>query len=159
MSLLIFENTIINKSDIVEIEEKTITFSVKHTAKNPRPKPTGFFASLGYSDTITTYKNESFMCLILKVKGGVQMRGNVNESGSVSMHSNQLYDFYTICNNQRVIELLQQDIDAGNTDKICEFGNYFVYFGMLCYDNYLKTNTLIDETIQSKKDFINKYLF
>ena len=159
MSLLIFGDTIVSASDIVEIEEKTITFSVKHTKKNPKPKPSGFFASLGYSDTITTYKDESFMCLILKVKGGVQMRGKVSESGSVSMHSNQLYDFYTICNNKKVIKLLQEDINEGNTDKICEFGNYFVYFGMLCYDNYLKTNTLIDESIKSKKDFVDKYLF
>lgn len=158
MHLLLIGDTIIDPSDIVEIEEKEISFSVKSTKKNPKPKPSGFFASLSYSDTITTYTTETFNCLILKVKGGVQMRGKVSESGSVSMQSNQLYDFYTICNNKRVIELLQQDIDAGNTDKICEFGNYFVYFGILCYDNYLKTNTKIDEQIRSKEDFISKYL-
>ena len=158
MHYLLIGDAIIDPSDIVEIEEKEISFSVKHTRKNPKPKPSGFFASFSYSDTITTHKTETFTCLILKVKGGVQMRGKVSESGSVSMQSNQLYDFYTICNNKRVIDLLQQDIDNGNTDKICEFGNYFVYFGVLCYDNYLETNTKIDEQIKSKKDFISKYL-
>ncbi len=159
MSILIIGNTAINPMDIVEIEETEITFSVKHTKKNPKPAPSGFFARMAYSDTITSYTEETYSCIILKVKGGVQMRGKVSESGNVSMQSNQLYDFYTVCSDKRMIKLLQDDIAEGNTDKICEFGNYFVYFGMLCYDDYLKTNTLLDESIKTKQDFIDKYMF
>ncbi len=159
MGILLFGNTIVDTTDIVEIEEKEIVFSVEHTKKNPKPKPTGFFAKLAYSDTITYHEEESFSCIILKVKGGVQMRGKVSESGNVSMQSNQLYDFYTICNSKRLIELLKQDIAEGKTDKICEFGNYFVYFGMLCYDNYLETNTLLDESIKTKQDFLSRYMY
>lgn len=158
MSLLIIGDTIINQNDIVEIEEKAIKFSVKHTKKNPKPRPSGFLARLAYSDTITSYTDESYTCIILKVKAGIQMRGKVSESGNVSMHSNQLYDFYTICSDPEMIKLLQQDIADGKTEKICEFGNFFVYFGMLRYDNYLETNTLLDRNIKNKRDFIEKYM-
>ena len=94
----------------------------------------------------------------MKVKGGTQLRGRVNDSGEVSMHSNQLYDFYTIYNDKRLINAAQRYIDEGDKDKICEIGNFFAYPGILHYPDYLNTNMLFDEEISSKKDFIEKYL-
>lgn len=158
MGILLFGSGIVSTDDIVEIKEKTIIFNIKHTKKNPQPKPKGFFAKMAYSDTITYYKEEQYSFLELKVKGGVQMRGKVNESGSVSMTSNQLYDFYAVCNNKKLIQRVKEDIAAGSTNKVCELGNYFVYFGILCYPDYLNTNVLVDESIKSKKDFIEKYM-
>ena len=157
--ILLFGNTnLINPSDIVEIEEKNISFSIKKTKKNPKPKPKNFFAKLTYSRTITYYEEEKYTCLILKVKGGTQLRGKVNDSGDVTMHSNQLYDFYTIYNNKGLLNAVKQDLDAGSSEKICEIGNFFAYPGVLHYSDYLNTNMLFDKDILSKKDFIDKYL-
>ena len=157
--ILLFDNNIVHTSDIVEIEEKKITFSIAHTEKNPEPKPTrGFWAKLFYFDTITTYTDEAFTCIVLKVKGGVQMRGKTDEYGNTTMHANQLYDFYAIYNDSKLIQLVQKDIERGNTDKVCAMGNYYRYFEMLRYPNYLTTNTLFDSTIKNKADFIAKYM-
>lgn len=158
MGILIIDDKIIDTNDIVEIEEKNIKFSIKHTKPNPEPKPKGFLAKMMYSETIDYYEEEAYFCLILKVKGGTQMIGQVRDNGSVSMQSNQLYDFYAVCNDSNLIKRVQQDLDKGNTDKVLEIGNYFVYFGMLCYPNYLKTNTLVDCSIMSKQDFIDMYI-
>lgn len=158
MSILIIDDKIIDTRDIVEIEEKNITFSIRHEKPNPEPKPKGFLAKLMYSDTIEYYEKETHFCLVLKVKGGVQMRGRVSEDGSVSTRSNQLYDFYTICNNSRLIELVKMDIRNGSKEKVLEIGNYLIYFDTLCYPDYIKTNTLVDKSIKSKRDFIDKYM-
>ena len=157
--LLFGDCNIVNICDITEIEEKTVTFSVRKQKKNPEPKPTkGFFAKLAYSETITYYEKESYNCLILKVKGGTQLRGKMDDDGNVSMRSNQLYDFYTIFNNENLVKRVQEDIDMGNKDKIIEIGNFFAYPGILHYSDYLNTNMLLDKNISSKKDFIEKYL-
>lgn len=158
--ILLFGNTnVVSISDIVEIEEKNVSFSIRKTKKNPEPKPTkGFFAKLTYSDTITYYETKSYTCLILKVKGGTQMRGKVDDDGNVSMRSNQLYDFYTIYNDKGLIDGVKQDLDDGNSEKIREIGNFFAYPGILHYSDYLNTNILFDKDISSKKDFIEKYL-
>ena len=158
MSILMIGNKIIDIADIVEIEEKNITFSIKYTKKNPEPKPSGFFARMMYSDTIEYFEDESYFCLVLKVKDGIQMRGKTDSSGNVSMTSNQLYDFYAVYNDKNLIDRVQRDIDAGNTEKVCEIGNYFIYFGMLRHPDFLTTNTHFDETIKTKQDFIKKYM-
>ena len=145
--------------DIVEIEEKTVTFSVRKTKKNPEPKPTkGFFAKLAYSDTITYYEHESYTCIILKVRGETQMKGKVDDDGTVSLRSNQLYDFYTVYNDKGLIDAVKKDIEDGKSEKIREIGNFFAYPGVLHYSDYLNTNMLLDKDISSKKDFIEKYL-
>lgn len=158
MAILLFGDTIVHPEDIVEVSEQTISFNVKHTKKNPKPKPKGFFAKMAYSDTVTYTEEETYFFLKLKVKGRVQMLGQVDDSGNVSMKSNQVYDFYTVCNNKKLIDRVRQDVVADRTDKVCEIGNYFVYFGVLCYPNYVDTNVMVDETIKSKRDFIEKYL-
>ena len=158
MAILLFGDSIIDSEDIVEVSEKNITFNVKHTKKNPKPKPKGFFAKMAYSDTVTYFEEESYFFLKLKVKSRVQMRGKVDDNGNVSMQSNQVYDFYTVCNDKKLIDRVRQDIAAGSTEKGCEIGNYFIYFGMLRFPNYVDTNVLVDETIKSKRDFIEKYL-
>ena len=157
--LLFGESNIVNISDIVEIEKKTVSFSIRKTKKNPDPKPTkGFLAKLAYSDTITYYENESYTCLILKVKGETQMRGKVDGDGNVSMRSNQLYDFYTIYNDNGLVDAVKKDIENGKNEKIREIGNFFAYPGILYYSDYLNTNMLFDKDVSSKKDFIEKYL-
>ena len=157
--LLFGDSNVVTIRDIVEIEEKIVTFSIEKTKKNPNPKPTkGFFAKLAYSDTITYYENKNYTCLILKVKGGTQMRGSMDNNGNISMHSNQLYDFYTIYNDIGLIEDVKRDLDAGSSEKIREIGNFFSYPGILHYSDYLNTNMLFDRDISSKKDFIEKYL-
>ena len=158
MPILLFGDSIVHSEDIVEISEKKISFNVKHTKKNPKPKPKGFLAKLAYSDEISYYQEESYFFIELKVKGQVQTRGQVDESGNVSMRSNQLYDFYTVCNDEMLIQRVREDIAAGNTEKVCEIGNFFVYFGMLRYPDYLKTNVMFDRSINSKKDFMEKYM-
>ena len=158
VSILLFGDSIVHTDDIVEISEKKISFNIKHSKKNPAPKPTGFFARMAYSDEITYYKEESYFALVLKVKGRVQMRGQVDDCGNVSMKSNQLYDFYTIYNDEKLIQRVKQDIASGNTDKVCEMGNFFVYFGILCYPDYLSTNVMLDKSIKSKRDFLEKYM-
>ena len=158
MGILLFGDEIIETRDIVEIKEKYITFNVKHTKENPEPSPKGFFAKIFYSDTITYYEQETYFCLELKVKGGVQMRGRADESGNISMKSNQLYDFYTVCNDKNLIRRVKEDVASGSTEKLCEIGNYFVYFGMLCYPDYLNTNVMVDESIKSRSDFVKKYM-
>ena len=157
--LLFGDCNIVNICDIVDIEEKTVSFSIKKKKKNPEPKPTkGFFAKLAYSDTIIYYEEETYKCLIIKVKGGTQMRGNIDDNGNVSLHSNQLYDFYTIYNDENLVKRVQEDLDAENSEKIREIGNFFAYPGILHYPDYLNTNMLLDKDISSKKDFIEKYL-
>lgn len=158
MGILLFGDEIVETHDIVEIKEKYITFNVEHTKKNPEPQPKGFFAKILYSDTITYYEQETYFCLELKVKGGVQMRGRADESGNVSIKSHQLYEFYTVCNDKKLIQRVREDIESGSTEKVCEIGNYFVSFGILCYPNYLYTNVMVDETIKSRSDFVRKYM-
>ena len=158
MSILMINDKIIDTRDIVEITEKTIHFSIKYTIPNPRRKPKGFFAGLMYSDMVDYYKEEKYFCLVLKVKGDIQMRGQVGFGGNVSMRSSQQYDYYAICNNKRLVELVQNELNEGNTSKVREIGNYYVLPDTLRYPNYPKTNTLVDATIQSKKDFIDKYM-
>lgn len=158
MSILMIDEKIIDVRDIVEIEEKQISFSIRHEKPNPEPKPKGFFAKLMYSDTIEYFEKETHFCLVLKVKGGVQNIGRVDDAGNVSTRTNQLYNFYTICNSQRMIDLVQQDERKGSKDKVLEIGNYLIYFDTLRYPNYTKTNVLIDETITSKKAFMDKYM-
>ena len=153
-----FDSKIIDIRDIVEIEEKQITFSIRHEKPNPKPKPKGFFAKMMYSDTVEYFEEETHFCLVLKVKGGVQTRGRVDEYGNVSTRTNQLYDFYTICNTHRLIELVQNDERKGSKEKVLELGNYLIYFDTLRYPNYTSTNTLVDETIKSKADFVEKYM-
>lgn len=42
--------------------------------------------------------------------------------------------------------------------KVCEIGNFYAYFGVLNYPNYVDTNVMVDESICSKKDFLEKYM-
>lgn len=142
-------STIVNISDIAEIEEKQITFSIKKEKPNPEPKPSGFFAKLAYSSTITYYEEETYTCIILKVKGGTQMRGKVDDNGNVSCYSNQLYDFYTIYNDEKFATRIKEDIQSGSSVKVREAGNYYVYPGVLCYSDYVNTNMRFDKTISS----------
>ena len=157
--LLFGDTNVVSTSDIVEIEEKIVSFSVQKTKKNPEPKPTkGFFAKLMYSDTITYYERKSYTCLVLKVRGGTQMRGKVDDDGNVSLRSNQLYDFYTVYNDKGLVDAVKKDIEDGKNEKIREIGNFFAYPGVLYYSDYLNTNMLFDKDVSSKKDFIEKYL-
>ena len=156
--ILLFDGNIIYADNVVGIEEKKVTFSVKHTKKNPQPKPSGFFARLSYSDTIVTYTEESYYCWILKVKGSIQKIKKTDDEGRETTKTNQLYDFYTIYNDKKLIDRVREDIQNGSTDKVCEIGNFFCYFGMLNYPDYIETNTLYDGTVRSKKDVIEKYL-
>ena len=109
--LLFGDCNVVDIRDIVEIEEKTLSFSIEKQKKNPEPKPVkGFLAKLLYSETITYYEEEHYNCLILKVKGGMQMRGKVDGDGNVSMRSNQLYDFFTIYNDETLVKRVQEDL-------------------------------------------------
>lgn len=158
--IILFGNcNVVDISNIVEVEEKTIVFSIEKQKKNPEPKPTkGFFAKLAYSEFITYYEKERYTCLILKVKGGTQTRGKMDNEGNISCHTNQLYDFYTIYNNEMLITRVKEDLSAGNSEKIREIGNFFAYPGVLHYSDYLNTNMLLDKDISSRQDFIDKYL-
>ena len=144
---------IINKCDIVEIEEKIVTINVRKSKKNPAPKPTGFFSKLTYSERIYYDEVKKFSCVILKVKGGTQIIGEVDERGNFSGYNNQLYDFYTIYNDENLIRAV-----GDNQDKLCEIGNFYAYPGILKYDDYIGTNMLFDSSIKTKEDFIKKYL-
>lgn len=152
--ILLFGNSnIVNISDIVEIEEKTVTFEIRKSKKNPKPKPSGFFAKLAYSETIYYDEKETFSCVILKVKGGTQLRGKTDENGNFSGYNNQLYDFYTIYNDENIMKILEED-----EKKTLDVGNFYAYPGVLNYSDYTKTNMLFDGSIKTKKDFIEKYL-
>lgn len=157
--LLFGDCNVVDVRDIVEIEEKTISFSVEKKKKNPEPKPAkGFLAKLLYSEIITYYEEEHYSCLILKVKGGTQMRGKVDNDGNVSLRSNQLFDFFTIYNDENLVKRVQEDLDSDKNEKIREIGNFFAYPGVLHYSDYLHTNMLLDKDISTKADFIEKYL-
>lgn len=152
--LILFGGTnIVDTADIVEIEEKSITFKITKSKKNPKPKPTGFLAKLAYSEMIYYDEEKSFSCVILKVKGGTQLRGKVDSDGNFSGYNNQLYDFFTIYNDEAIVEFL--NADEKNT---LEIGNFYSYPGILNYSNYTKTNMRYDSSIKTKKDFIKKYL-
>lgn len=154
--LLFGTNNVVNIDDIVDFEEKTITLSIAHTKKNPTPKPTkGFLAKLMYSDTITYHENESYFCLILKVKRGTQMIGNVDSSGNLSARSNQLYGFFTIYNDEKFLMRLKGN---NSNERQIEIGNFYHYPGVLHYPDYLNTNMMLDQDIKSKDDFVNKYI-
>ena len=147
------DGNIINTTDIVEIEEKNVTFTIQKSKKNPKPKPNGFFAKLAYSETIYYDETKTFSCVILKVKGGTQIRGKVDGDGNFTGYNNQLYDFYTIYNDLSMIEFLVKN--ESNTLKV---GNFYAYPGILKYSNYSKTNMRYDSHIKTKQDFIERYL-
>lgn len=152
--LILFGGTnIVDTADIVEIEEKSIVFKITKSKKNPEPKPTGFFAKLAYSETIYYDEAKKFSCVILKVKGGTQLRGKVDSNGNFSGYNNQLYDFFTIYNDEAIMEFLKAD--EKNT---LEIGNFYSYPGVLNYSDYTKTNMSFDSSIKTKEDFIKKYL-
>lgn len=64
-----------------------------------------------------------------------------------------LYDFYTIYNDKRIISILKKD-----KKSTLEVGNFYCYPGMLQYDHYEESNMLYDESINSRRDFMEKYL-
>lgn len=153
----------INIEDIVSIEECTIDVQVRRTKKNPKPKPSGFFASLAYSDTIEYYDENKYSYIILKVKAGTQtvFPSSSNDDSwtirDVSYGTNQLYDFYTICNDYRLVEAVKKWEDESNIKMCCKIGNYNTFHG-LYYRNYSTTNMAVDKDISNRQDFINKYM-
>lgn len=146
-------SNVIDTSDIVEIEQKNLTFKIEKSKKNPEPKPDGFWARMSYSETIYYEEIKNFSCIILKVKGGTQLRGKVDEYGNFSGYNNQLYDFYTIYNDKELV-----DVVKNNKARLCEIGNFYAYPGILNYSDYTETNMLFDSSIKTKEDFIKNYL-
>jgi len=164
-TIIMLGNAVVNTSDIVNIEEKKVTFNITKTKPNPQPKPTkGFFKKLFYSDTIEYTVQETYTCLILKVKAGVQKvvhskpkddETDIFINGSYSSSTtNQLYDFYTIYNDKNFYNRV---VEHGNREILCEIGNYPTLNG-LYYPDYPNTNMTFDESIKTKEDFFNMYM-
>lgn len=109
-------DTIIVPSDIVDIEQKTVSLVVEK----------GWLSD----------KKESFKVIIIKV---------LNEKG--------LYDFYTIYNDKRIIDLLKKD-----KKSTLDVGNFYCYFGMLQYPQYEETNMIYDESVNCIEDFEAEYM-
>ena len=109
-------DTIIVPSDIVDVEQKTVSLVVEK----------GWFSD----------KKESFKVIIIKV---------LNEDG--------LYDFYTIYNNKKIIDLLKKD-----KKSTLDVGNYCCYPGMLQYPQYEETNMIYDPSISSIEGFEDEYM-
>lgn len=91
---------------------------------------------LEIEEQTVTLKKEKFKVIILKV---------INERG--------LYDFYTIYNDKNIINILKKD-----KKSTLDVGNFYCYFGILQYPDYEETNMRYDASINSKADFIEKYI-
>jgi len=165
-SIIMLGNSVIDVEDIVNIEEKTITFNIKKTKPNPQPKPTkGFFKKLFYSETIEYTVPETYSYLILKVKAGVQKvvhskpkdgETEIYIGGTYSQTTtNQLYDFYTVYSDRNFYNRV---VEYGDRQILCEIGNYPTLGGNLYYTDYANTNMEFDPTIKTKKDFFNRYM-
>ena len=76
-------------------------------------------------------RKENFRVIIIKV---------LNEEG--------LYDFYTIYNDKRIIDLLKKD-----KKSTLDVGNFYSYPGILNYSQYEETNMIYDPSIKCLDDF------
>lgn len=70
------------------------------------------------------------------------------------INAKKLYDFYTVYNDKRLVDALRKD-----RKKTLEVGNFYCYPGIPQYPEYEETNMLYDESINSRADFIEKYLY
>ena len=81
-------------------------------------------------------RKENFRVIIIKV---------LNEEG--------LYDFYTIYNDKRIIDLLKKD-----KKSTLDVGNFNSYPGILNYSQYEETNMIYDPSIKCLDDFEDEYM-
>lgn len=159
----------INIDDIVSIEEDSISIgSEKSTRKSQdlfslfssSPSPTDFSK---YLNIMNDSGENKCSFIILKVKAGTQtvFPSSSNDDswtiGGVSYGTNQLYDFYTICNDYRLVEAVKKWEAESNIEMCCKIGNYNTFHG-LHYRNYSTTNMAVDKDIRNRQDFINKYM-
>lgn len=64
-----------------------------------------------------------------------------------------LFDFYTIYNDKSIIDVLRKD-----RKQTLDVGNFYCYPGMPQYPRYEETNMLYDASINSREDFMDKYM-
>lgn len=158
MAYLEIGGVIISPTDIAGVEERRVVVKVPVQTNNPEPKPQkGFLAKLMYSDTIEKTVELEYTVIELKVKGVTQIISKVDEdTGAISNRSNQTYNFYAVCNDREFVDAMSR---ASNKKEVeLEIGNFYCYPGMLAYSDYLTSNVIIDEDIESKEDFIAKYI-
>lgn len=69
------------------------------------------------------------------------------------VNAQNLYDFYTIYNDKKLITALKRD-----RKQTLEVGNFYCYPGIPQYPDYEETNMLYDASIKSRVDFMEKYM-
>ncbi len=158
MAFLEINGTIIHPIDIVSVEEKRVVVKIPVKVNNPEPKPEkGFLAKLMYSDTMEKTVEVTYTVIEIKVKSKVQITTRIDkDTGAISNQNNQTYDFYTICSDEDFLEAMSL---ANNKEDVeLEIGNFYCYPGTLAYANYINTNVIFDADVETKEDFVAKYI-
>lgn len=177
MAKIMIGDYLVHPSDIVSISERDVTLSVKIKKPNPKPKPNGLFGKAFYSSTVTVMEKHKYHILVLKVAAGTQavLPDPDDHSdfsvGRGSYGTHQVYKFYTICDNAKFVtdaKALKKELD--NVDfkpteerrssiikSLTELGMDRALYGWVDPD-YLDTSVMIDKTIKSKQEFIDKYM-
>jgi len=175
----------VHPDDIVSISERNVTLNVKKRKPNPKPKPKGILGKALYSSTITVMEKHSYHVLVLKVEAGTQtVLPDPDEHsdfsvGRGSYGTHQLYKFYAVCDNANLIKdakELQKELDGiGSGDlnhqlsssqeerrttiikALTEIGMDRALYGWVD-PNFLDTSIMVDKSIRTKQDFIDKYM-
>ncbi len=185
MGKIMIGDCFVHPDDIVSISERNVTLNVKKRKPNPKPKPKGILGKALYSSTITIMEKHSYHVLVLKVEAGTQTvlpdpddRSDFS-IGRGSYGTHQLYKFYAVCDNANLIkdakELQKELKEIGTGDlsnplsgsqeerrssiikALTELGMEMSFHGWLVPD-FLDTSVMIDKSIKTKQDFIDKYM-
>lgn len=177
MDKIIIGDYFINSDDIVSISERDVTLNVKEKKPNPKPKPKGLLSKALYSSTITVMEKHKYHVLVLKVAAGTKTvlpdsddRSDFSVgSGSYGTHS--VYKFYLVCDSAKLVKDAKslkkelEDADFGPSEErkvsiiqtLTDLGMDRALYGWV-EPNFLDTSVMIDKSIKSKQDFIEKYL-
>ena len=161
MEKILIGDHLIYPDDIESISERSVTMTVKVKKPNPKPKPTGFFGKAFYSDTVTVKEKHEYNVLVLKFA------------------SVDGYKCCTICNNAKLIadaKALKKELDEMPTPTLSEplsisqeerqeeimkalkgIGMEWAFYGW-SDSKYLETSVMVDKSIKTKQDFIDKYM-
>ena len=181
MNKILIGDHLIHPNDIESISERDVTLNVKKEKPNPKPKPSGFFSKLVYSDTVTVTEAHTYHVLVLKVAAGTQtVRPEPDDDSDFTIGrsfsgTRKLYKFYTIGNNANLIKdakELKKELDklgygelyrpeSTRRDAIIEMLQDIgmeMSYGSWTNPNHLDTSVMIDNSIRTKQDFIDKYI-
>lgn len=179
MGKIMIGDNFVHTDDIMSISERTVTLDVKKKKPNPKPKPKGLLGKAFYSSTVTVMETHKYHVLVLKVAAGTQtvLPDRDDDSdftvGSGSYGTRQLYRFYVVCDDANLIKDakdLQAEVEkipqntlnyqapSDQAARRSYINNVLGELGWGSAPRFFDTCVMIDKSIKTKQNFIDKYM-